>query len=1149
MLLTMNVTMRKLFATCIALCGVFASAMSASDTVSIALSRPIVRESDATNPIQVIVSRLSGGSDLPVSVEISGTALQDTDFMVSGLAGYTPTKIRVASGGGGYSSPPSVTIGGLNNLATASMGLASATVSQTSLYTGYPTIEVSSATGTGVTATVQLGYADIFFPVDRQPTTLTGGPFQVSATESPKDASGVRATAQISISPSGATISVVNRGTGYDIGQTLTFTYSTGGATPTAISFAGRAAGKISDPAVTILNSGVGYLTPPDLTIVRNSADLVSSPVDSISAETLAVTRVNLDPSAATTVFPSDAFPQVLFSGGNGTGASALVSGATSSLTIPNGQKSVSVTLKPIDDKVIEQAETVQFVLVPQIIISPPYNVGIPSNVVATIADDDMILGWSTIDSLAGEKLFSSEDGFEESTYSLVTSLTPQMPPLTIQDPLRENRHVEVLVDGGTAKLATDYRLTLMFRHSGQPAGFEMQELRSTDAAVLHGMKVNGGAPVDATVIPYIMDAPVSRVSAGDIIQFGSDRTVLYTVRAVNSTTVTIWQPLIKAVPDKALIRNNLSALVEADGGTEWFDIPGGAFLRGLIYERVDFTITPIYDPQIEGAETVQLKLLASNDYLITDPQIQQSSIADDDCLINIARGADASRPTTAGGTGINGSLTVVLNRAFPSNLRVPYFVNSDSTAVAGIDFEPLSGSIVIPAGSTSASIPIIPVFGGSMNRSVVLTLLPTDNYVLLGSDNGGISPSASINILNQVGTVSIVKVADGNEVTSPAAAIPGQFRVDLSRIAGNNAPLSVQYSVSGTAASGVRYTPLSGSVAIPQGANSAFIDVSVLDDQFWQVDQTVIITLKNSAGYNADPNASSATVAIKDNEPYVQFGRFVDGNVIGNVPVQIPVVLCDSSGIPFTVPIQNDVTVTYRLDDGTIVPSDVAAKVGENYSRPYAPPATTGTVTIPKGQLSAVITVPVLTPARPVVDSKFTAVLPVVSPASYGLLVGSGNQSKAAVIAGNQLSVGLSKVRDATSEQPGIFTFTLAPTAATTETIVRYSLSGSARPGLDFQPLSGSVRIPAGSTTASVQVTPLVGGKQSVLTMKVQSGSGYLPRGTAVEMTISPSGSTSDSDDTDSAAGGGSCGLGGGIALMATSLLFVAARLRRDRR
>ena len=278
MLLTMNVTMRKLFATCIALCGVFASAMSASDTVSIALSRPIVRESDATNPIQVIVSRLSGGSDLPVSVEISGTALQDTDFMVSGLAGYTPTKIRVASGGDGYSSPPSVTIGGLNNLATASMGLASATVSQTSLYTEYPTIEVSSASGTGATAAVKLRYAGIRFPVNPQSTTLTGGSFQVSATESPKDASGVRATAQISISASSATITVLNAGAGYDIGQTLTFTYSTGGATPTTISFAGRAAGAISDSAVTILNSGVGYLTPPDLTIVRNSADLVSSP-------------------------------------------------------------------------------------------------------------------------------------------------------------------------------------------------------------------------------------------------------------------------------------------------------------------------------------------------------------------------------------------------------------------------------------------------------------------------------------------------------------------------------------------------------------------------------------------------------------------------------------------------------------------------------------------------------------------------------------------------------------------------------------------------------------------------------------------------------------------------------------------------------
>jgi acetyl esterase/lipase len=72
------------------------------------------------------------------------------------------------------------------------------------------------------------------------------------------------------------------------------------------------------------------------------------------------------------------------------------------------------------------------------------------------------------------------------------------------------------------------------------------------------------------------------------------------------------------------------------------------------------------------------------------------------------------------------------------------------------------------------------------------------------------------------------------------------------------SSPLTVAYTVSGTATPGADYAALSGSVTIPAGQASADVDVTPLDDNLFETGETVILTV----------GSSSASVVIRDVEP-----------------------------------------------------------------------------------------------------------------------------------------------------------------------------------------------------------------------------------------------------------------------------------------
>ncbi len=103
--------------------------------------------------------------------------------------------------------------------------------------------------------------------------------------------------------------------------------------------------------------------------------------------------------------------------------------------------------------------------------------------------------------------------------------------------------------------------------------------------------------------------------------------------------------------------------------------------------------------------------------------------------LVVVAKIADAKQPATRGSLAISRSCTA-------GPLTVSYTTSGTANTPQPIDYIPLSGTVVIPNGETTAIVEVVPIPRATTeSKTVVLTVSPNAAYVL------GSSPSATVTI------------------------------------------------------------------------------------------------------------------------------------------------------------------------------------------------------------------------------------------------------------------------------------------------------------------------------------------------------------------------------------------------------------------
>jgi Calx-beta domain/RTX calcium-binding nonapeptide repeat (4 copies)/von Willebrand factor type A domain len=334
--------------------------------------------------------------------------------------------------------------------------------------------------------------------------------------------------------------------------------------------------------------------------------------------------------------------------------------------------------------------------------------------------------------------------------------------------------------------------------------------------------------------------------------------------------------------------------------------------------------VTPTDDNFYEEPETITLTLTEDPTKYQLDPQKSASvTITDNDIKPTI------SVANISQNEGNNGTT----NYAFNLNLSNPSteiitlkYVTSDDTAQSDSDYTAANSIVIFNPGETSKTVNIT-VNGDSLSEAdETFKLLLTDavNATIVSS-------SATGTIVNDDSPVISIAVtdADADEPNNP-----GQFT--LTRTGITTQALTVNYAIAGTATNGTDNEKLTGTATFQSGSSTATIDVKPIDDNIYEGNETIILTLTDGGtNYKLDPVKSSGTVTIADNETRPTI-------VINNVSQAEGNTGTNNFAFNLTLsnPSTETVTVKYTTADGT-------ATAVSDYT------ATTGTVTFNPGETS----------------------------------------------------------------------------------------------------------------------------------------------------------------------------------------------------
>jgi hypothetical protein len=112
--------------------------------------------------------------------------------------------------------------------------------------------------------------------------------------------------------------------------------------------------------------------------------------------------------------------------------------------------------------------------------------------------------------------------------------------------------------------------------------------------------------------------------------------------------------------------------------------------------------------------------------------------------------------------------------------------------------------------------------------------------------------------------TLVTVSATDATAGEPGSGQGPGTFT--FSRTGSTAAPLTVNFTVGGTATGGTDYTSMGTTVAFLAGSGTATATVNVIDDSLVEGAETVVVTLAAGTGYSVGSPAA-ATVTIQDDD------------------------------------------------------------------------------------------------------------------------------------------------------------------------------------------------------------------------------------------------------------------------------------------
>ncbi|WP_419847688.1 Calx-beta domain-containing protein [Candidatus Poriferisocius sp.] len=410
-----------------------------------------------------------------------------------------------------------------------------------------------------------------------------------------------------------------------------------------------------------------------------------------------------------------------------------------------------------------------------------------------------------------------------------------------------------------------------------------------------------------------------------------------------------------------------------------------------------------------------------------------------------------------AGASGIEGatlSFPVTLDRVAPGDVTVEYAAERHNAAAypaePGADFEEVSGTLTIAAGTISGAVEVPALrddVDGEPDETFLVRLSRPNRY-------------AQISVGTAAGT--IIDVPTPKISVADAEADEGQileFEVTLDTEGAEPVKVefkTVELSGDGAATSGDDYLPTSGTLTFAPGETLKTVQVAALaDNKHLEGDESLELKLSNPAGADLDDEIGVGVIRnLGEPEISVADSRAEEGQ-----------------SVVFKITLNNrgsrDITVGYAAESRRTA-GDVAATEGDDYN------AVTGTATISAGDTEATVAVATVDDRVDEYDEVFALTLTLTAP-DYGTLA---DANATGTIEDNDDEPAITIADTAEAEDAGTLDVTVALDAPSGRTVaVDYAFTaGTATEGTDYQAvtggeLAGTVAIPAGRRSAVLSV------------------------------------------------------------------------------
>lgn len=479
----------------------------------------------------------------------------------------------------------------------------------------------------------------------------------------------------------------------------------------------------------------------------------------------------------------------------------------------------------------------------------------------------------------------------------------------------------------------------------------------------------------------------------------------------------------------------NLEISGTATAGVDFAPLPATVAIPGNT-SAVTLHVSPIDDAAFEATESVVVRLVAGNGYVVGSPALSTVSIEDDDTLVSVV-----ATDATASETG-NDTATFTVSRQGNTSgvLTVSYSVAG--TASAGGDYVQLSGAATFAPGATETTIAVAPVDD--------LLIEGPETVVVMGEPGAGYRLSAvaqaTITILDDERPGVSIRVSDAQ--ASEAGPDVGAF--EITRTGPTTGSLEVELAVTGAAAEGLDYQSLGGRVTIPVGASGALLPIVPIDDSLVEGAEVVVVSLAANPAYVVVvPGIAALSIADDD---------------LGAVTIEATDPNASEGGL-------DPGLFTLRRSGDPAAPLTVSlGRSGSAIDGDYEPLG--ALVTFPAGE--SALAIQVVPRADNLVEGPEQLTVTVMPNLAYAVGVPA---SATVTIADDPAIISIIASAPAAAESgltPGAFLLTRSGGHVGSALSVSVAIGGSGAPNVDYVVVSGVVTFPAGLTAVSIPIVPL---------------------------------------------------------------------------